>query len=57
MWWQIALVVVIELLAVGFLVRKLWPRPRILQRPDVRASDLVRKKPNLTRAADRRPPA
>jgi len=44
--WQTALVVVIELLAVGYLVRKLVlpARPRASKRPDVPASSLVRKK-------------
>lgn len=46
-WWQTALVVVVEVLAIAFLASRLWPRgrrPRVLTKPDVKASDLVRKK-------------
>lgn len=44
--WQTALVVVIEVLAVGYLVRKLVlpARPSRSKRPDVAASSLVRKR-------------
>ncbi len=48
-WWQIALVVLVEALALAFLVSRFWlrgRRPRVLTKPDVRASDLVRKKPH-----------
>lgn len=45
-WWQIALVVLIEALALAFLVSRLFPRrPRALTKPDVKVSALVRKKP------------
>ena len=47
MTWQWIAVAVIEALAVGFLLwRFVGPRrkPKILQKPDVKASDLVRKK-------------
>lgn len=46
MSWQIVVVVLIEVLAFGYLVYKLAPRkrPRVLQKPDVKASDLVRKR-------------
>lgn len=46
MSWQIAAVVAIEVLALAFLVLKLAPRrrPKVLQKPDVKASDLVRKR-------------
>jgi hypothetical protein len=40
--WQWAIVVAIEALAIAFLVYKLRPR-RGSKKPDVRASDLVRK--------------
>lgn len=46
MTWQWVLVVLIEGLAVAFLVWKLWPgssRPKKLQKPDVKASDLTKK--------------
>lgn len=44
-WWQIALVVIIELGALVFLVSRLVPRrPRVLTKPDVKVSSLVRKK-------------
>lgn len=45
--WQWIAVAVIEALAVGFLVWRLVgsnQTPKILQKPDVKASDLVRKK-------------
>jgi hypothetical protein len=43
--WQLAAVVVIEALALGYLASKLWPRrPRALTKPDVKVGDLVRKK-------------
>lgn len=44
--WQTVCVIAIELLAVGFLVRKflLPPAPKPNRRPDVSASSLVRKK-------------
>ncbi len=45
MSWQLALVIVIELLAVAFLVsRFVTRRPKVLTKPDVKTSDLVRKK-------------
>ena len=47
MTWQIALVIVIQAAAIGFLVYRFWPRgkrPRVLTKPDVKASSLVRKK-------------
>lgn len=42
--WQITLVVIIEILAVAFLVSRLWPRrPRASKKPDVPTSRLLRK--------------
>lgn len=47
---QIVAVVVIEVLAVAFLVSRFWTRrrrrPRLLTKPDVPMSRLVRKKPS-----------
>ncbi len=46
MSWQVAAVIVIEVLALGYLVYKLRPPrpPRALEKPDVPAAKLVRKK-------------
>jgi hypothetical protein len=46
MSWQIAGVVLIEVLALAFLVYKLAPRrrPKVLQKPDVKVADLLRKR-------------
>ena len=47
MWWELAIVLVIQAAAIGYLVYRFWPRgkrPRILTKPDVKASSLVRKK-------------
>jgi hypothetical protein len=46
MSWQGAAVLVIEALAVAYLVYKLWPsrRPRVFEKPDVPADRLVRTK-------------
>lgn len=46
MSWQVAVVLVIEALAVAYLVYKLRPGkpPRVLTKPDVPASRLVRRK-------------
>ncbi|MCC6878087.1 MAG: hypothetical protein IT378_27490 [Sandaracinaceae bacterium] len=46
MSWQLAAVIVIELLAVLWLARKLWPRaraPRVLTKPDVPVQSLLQK--------------
>ncbi len=46
-WWQTALVVLVEALALAFLVSRFLPRrrrPRVLTKPDVKLSSLVRKK-------------
>jgi hypothetical protein len=47
MTWQWVLVFVIEGLALAFLVWKMWPgarRPKSLEKPDVKASDLTKKR-------------
>lgn len=47
MTWQWIAVVVIEALAIGYLVYKVFlpkRRPKRLQKPDVKTSDLVRKR-------------
>ena len=47
MTWQWAAVIVIEALAVAFLIYKMSApghRPKRLRKPDVRAGDLVKKK-------------
>lgn len=46
MWWQLVLVFLVEALAVAYLVRVMWPnapRPRVLEKPDVRVKDLLKK--------------
>lgn len=59
MTWQWIAVAVIEVLAVGYLAyRFVGPRrrPAVLQKPDVKASALVRKKPRAGEAAARPDP-